>query len=331
MTTVKPPAKPTASALIPKLSGLRLSVIRDYGIVAFFVVLVVVLSASSTAFFTTANMLNILYQWSPTLILAAASTIVFIAGGFDLSIGSIFGLAGLSAVMLVPHVGVTLALLLGIGSGVLCGLLNGFLTTAGRINPFIATLATMLMFQGFAYWLSKGNLIPASDPAFSKLGTGELLGVPYAVWICVVFVGFCGFLLSRTTFGRAVFASGGNPEAARLSGINVNRVRLTAFVLSGAAAALAGVLVASRVSTGQADAGGLNLAFNALTGIFLGGTSMAGGQGAMWRTVLGILLLALIGNWFNLLGVDATTQQIVQGAIILIAIAVDAWAKSSQD
>lgn len=307
---------------------LRLAGVRDYGIVVSFLVLFVALSSSSDVFLTKTNLLNILDQWSPTLIVAAGATIVFVAGGFDLSIGSIFGLAGVVAASLVSDVGVALALVLGVGVGVVCGLGNGLLSTVGRINPFIATLATMMMILGVAFVISDGNLVTVSDPGFSELGTGTLLGVSYAIWVGGLFVAACGFLLSRTVFGRFVFAAGGNPEAAWLSGVSVNRVRALAFTVGGGAAGLAGVIVASRVSTGQGDAGGLNFALDAVTGVVLGGTSILGGEGAIWRTVLGVLLLALIGNGFNLLGMDTTYQRIVQGSIILAAVSLDAWAKA---
>ena len=329
MTSSEMQAPPIAAAA---RSGprLRLAAIRDYGIVVFFVVLFVVLSIASDAFLSKDNLLNILDQWSPALIMAAASTLVLVGGGFDLSIGSIFGLGGVVAAVLADDGGVVPALLAGVGAGVVCGLVNGLLMTTGRINPFIATLATMMMFLGAAFLVTDGgNLITVTTPGFSDVGTGELLGVSYLIWIAAVFVAVCGFVLSRTVFGRFLYAAGGNPEAAWLSGVNVSRVRVIALVLSGGAAALAGVLVASKVSTGQADAGGLTLALNALTGVILGGVSIAGGEGAIWRTVLGVMLLALIGNGFNLLGVDGTYQQIVQGAIILVAVGVDAWAKVS--
>lgn len=328
MSSIEATRTEVAAAVAP--SRQRVAVVRDYGIVVVFVVLFLVLCFSSDAFLTKTNLLNILDQWSPVLIMATASTILFISGGFDLSIGSIFGLAGVVAAVLADDVGVVLALLAGVGVGVVCGLFNGMVSTVGRINPFIATLASMMMFLGVAEIVTGGNLISVTEPGFADLGTGTFLGVTYHVWIAAVVFALCGLLLARTVFGRFVYAAGGNQEAAWLSGVSVNRVRTIAFMISGAAAGVAGVLAASRVSTGQADAGGLDLAFDAITGVFLGGVSIAGGEGAIWRAVLGVLLLALIGNGFNLLGVDATYQRIVQGAIILAAVGVSSWAKTSR-
>jgi ribose transport system permease protein len=312
-------------------SRLGLEAVRDYGIVVCFAGLFLVLCFASDAFLSKDNLLNILDQWSPALIMAVASAVVLIGGAFDLSIGSIFGLAGVVAALLVDDVGVALALILGVGAGVACGVVNGLLMTVGRINPFITTLATMMMILGFAFALSGGsNLVSAPAAGFSDVGTGTLLGVSYLIWIAAIVVACVGFALSRTVYGTYVYAAGGNPEAAWLSGVNVTRVRISALVLSGGAAGLAGVLVASKVSTAQVDGGGLSLTLNALTGVILGGVSIAGGEGKIWRAVLGVLLLALIGNGFNLIGVNATYQQIIQGAIILAAVGVDAWTRTSR-
>jgi ribose transport system permease protein len=204
---------------------------------------------------------------------------------------------------------------------------NGVVTTVGRINTFIATLATGIIISGVATLLTEGKLITVEDPAFATLGTEKLLGLKYSIWLLLAFTAACGFVLSRTTSGRAVYAAGGNPEAARLSGIRVNLVKGATFAISGLAAGVAGVLVASRVVTGQADAGGLDLTFDALTAVVIGGTSILGGAGAVWRTVLGLMLLAMIANGFNLLGVDPMYQKVFTGAIILGAVGVDALAR----
>ena len=307
-----------------------LSVIRDYGIVIVFVALFVVLSLASPVFFSRVNLLNILDQWSATLIIAVAGTLVLIAGGFDLSVGSIYAFSGVIAALTVDHLGAWGAILLGVAAGLGCGVINGILATWGRINPFIATLATSIMIGGFALVLTSGNLISVLDNGhFIVLGRSDFETIKYSVWTLLAFTLLCGYLLSRTTYGRRVYASGGNPEAARLSGVRVNLVKASTFALSGTAAGIAGVIVASRVATGQADSGGLGIALDAVAGIVIGGTSILGGAGAIWRTVLGVLLLAMIGNGFNLLNVNSTYQRIFQGAIILFAVGVDAWSRRS--
>ena len=307
-----------------------LAVVRDYGIVIVFVALFVVLSLASPVFFSRVNLLNILDQWSATLIIAVAGTLVLIAGGFDLSVGSIYAFSGVIAALTVGHIGAWGAILLGVAAGLGCGVINGILATWGRINPFIATLATSIMIGGFALVLTSGNLISVlGNGHFTVLGRSDFETIKYSVWTLLAFTLLCGYLLSRTTYGRRVYASGGNPEAARLSGVRVNLVKASTFALSGTAAGIAGVIVASRVATGQADSGGLGIALDAVAGIVIGGTSILGGAGAIWRTVLGVLLLAMIGNGFNLLNVNSTYQRIFQGAIILFAVGVDAWSRRS--
>jgi ribose transport system permease protein len=307
-----------------------LSVMRDYGIVIVFVALFVVLSFASPVFFSRVNLLNILDQWSATLIIAVAGTLVLIAGGFDLSVGSIYAFSGVIAALTVGHIGAWGAILLGVAAGLGCGVINGILATWGRINPFIATLATSIMIGGFALVLTSGNLISVlGNGHFTVLGRSDFETIKYSIWTLLAFTLLCGYLLSRTTYGRRVYASGGNPEAARLSGVRVNLVKASTFALSGTAAGIAGVIVASRVATGQADSGGLGIALDAVAGIVIGGTSILGGAGAIWRTVLGVLLLAMIGNGFNLLNVNSTYQRIFQGAIILFAVGVDAWSRRS--
>jgi ribose transport system permease protein len=306
----------------------RLAVLRDYGIVFSFVALFVTLCFTSDVFFSRVNLLNIMDQWSATLIIAVAGTLVFIAGGFDLSVGSIYAVSGVVAAMTAPHLGALGAILLGVAMGTGCGIVNGILTTVGRINPFITTLATSIMFAGVALVLTEGNLITVLDPpSFTVLGRDNFITVKYSVWTFLAFAIFCGYLLSRTTLGRAIYAAGGNQEAARLSGVRVGLVRGITFALSGMAAGIAGVIVTSRVATGQADSGGLQIALDAVAGIVIGGTSILGGAGAVWRTVLGVLLLAMIGNGFNLMNIDSTNQRIIQGAIILFAVGIDAWSR----
>lgn len=303
---------------------------RDYGIVASFVILFGVLAVWSPVFLAPTNMLNILDQWAPVGLIAVAATLVIITGNLDLSTGAVFAFSGVVAALTAQSAGPVVGVLTGVLVGVLCGTVNALLVTVGRINAFMATLATSIIVGGTATLAADAKLITVSDPAFSTLGSGSLFGLKYSVWCFAVFALVCGFVLARTRAGRAIYATGGNAEAATLSGIRVSWVRAATFVISGGAAALAGVIVASRVSTGQADAGGLTLTFQAITAVIIGGTSILGGQGAIWRTILGLGILAMIDNGFNLLGVDALYQTIFTGAIILAAVAVDAWARKSR-
>src|SRR5262249_48889651 len=191
----------------------------------------------------------------------------------------------------------------------------------------VGTLAMSIVIQGVALVITSGLLINVTKPGFTSLGQGTIFTLHYSVIVWTIFAAVCGFLLSRTRYGRFIFASGGNAEAARLSGVRVNLIRGSTYAISGLSAGIAGVLVASRVATGEADVATFPLAV--IAGIVIGGTSILGGEGAIWRTILGILLLALIGNGFNLLGVNPIYQQILQGGIILAAVAVDAWARKT--
>ena len=309
--------------------GLRLAWLRDFGIVASFGALFLALSIASDAFLTWTNLANVLDQWAPVGIMACAATLVIIAGGFDLSVGAIFAVAGITAAKVANATSPELGFLAGIAVGLGLGVGNGLLTTVGRINPFVGTLASSFMIRGFALVFSGGFLITVDDPGFQELGTGELLGLKYPVYVFAGFVLLTAFLLARTTFGRYVYASGANPAAARLSGVRVSAVRAATFALSGLSAGVAGVIVSSRVATGQADAG-IGLEFSVIAAVVIGGTSIYGGEGTIWRTVVGVLFLGMIGNGFNLLNVNPTYQQIIQGAIILVAVAVDAWSRRSR-
>jgi ribose transport system permease protein len=305
--------------------------LRDLGIVASFLLLFIGLSVSNSHFLTKANVLNVLDQWSGTGMIAATLTLVFVAGVFDVSVGATFALAGVVAAMLAnAGLGAGLALFAGIAAGGLCGAVNGALTAIGRINAFIATLATSIIIGGLATVLTGGNLITVANPGFSDLGNMDLFGVTYAIWLMLLIFLGCGFLLWRTSFGRALYACGGNAEAARMCGIRVGAVRGAAYVLVGLAAGVAGVAAASQVGTGEADVGGVSLAFDAITAVVIGGTSIMGGEGALWRTALGLLILAMIGDGFALFGLNSTYQDLVTGCVILLAVAVDAGVRRTR-
>lgn len=310
--------------------GLKASVVRDYGIVVAFVALFVTLSLTSDVFFTSTNLFNILDQNAAVGIIAVGGTLVFIAGGFDLSVGSVYAFSGVIAALSVPHVGPGVALLLGLLTGLGFGIANGLLTTVGRINPFIATLATSIIIGGLAIAITDGAFVSVTDEAFTILGREGIGQLKYTVIVWIVFTLICAVLLHKTRFGRYMYAAGGNAEAARLSGVRVGTIRAATFALSGLSASLAGILTVSRTATGQADVGGLSLAVLAVTAIVLGGTSILGGEGAVWRTVLGVLLLAMIGNGFNLLEINPTYQDVIRGAIIIVAVGIDAWARRSR-
>lgn len=325
---------PLRGGRLAVLRELRLSALRDFGIVFAFALLFIVLTFSSDVFLSQRNWMNILDQWSPIGIMACGWTLALIAGGFDLSIGAVYALCSvIAAKMALELDSAALGLLLGCLAGLGVGMFNGTVVTVGRINSFMATLATSFMIRGLALVISGGFLIRVVDDLgrptkFNVIGRSELLGAKYTVWLWAGVIVVTAFLLHRTTFGRAIYATGGNAAAARLSGVRVDLVRWTTFAISGLTAGIAGMIIASRVSTGQSDVG-VGIEFDVIAAVVVGGSSILGGAGAIWRTVIGVLLLAMIQNGFNLLNVDAVYQRIFFGAIILLAVAIDAWSRRS--
>jgi ribose transport system permease protein len=299
--------------------------IRSVGILIPFAILFAVLALTSSSFATRVNLLNILDQQSATLIIAAAGTLVLVAGGIDLSVGATYSLAGVVSAHFALHTNPVVAIALGIGAGLLVGLANGLITTAFRINALITTLAMSFVVGGLASLIAKGNLLVLFDkPGFGKLARTEIAGVKSSIWLMVAAVVVIGFVLSATVAGRYMFAAGGNAQAARLAGVRVDAIRVLTFAVSGTAAGLAGVIDTSRVLSAQASTGDTALAFTVLAGIVVGGTSIMGGEGAVWRTVVGVLFIALIGNGYILLGLDPLYEQITMGAILLAAVGLDA-------
>jgi ribose transport system permease protein len=302
--------------------------LRGLGIVIPFAILFVVLSLTSDSFFTKPNLLNILDQQSATLIIAAAGTLVLIAGGIDLSVGAVYGFAGVTAAHFALETDPVVAILLGIGAGLLIGVANGVVITVFGINALIATLAMSFIVSGCSALITKGNLLVLFEKEdFAKLARTEYLGVKTSIWLMVVAVILFGLLLGTTTAGRYMYAAGGNAEAARLAGVRVDGVRLLTFALSGTAAGLAGVIDTSRVLSAQASPNDTALAFTVLAGIVVGGTSILGGEGAVWRTVFGVLFIALIGNGYLLLQFDPLYEQITMGALLLAAVGLDALSR----
>jgi ribose transport system permease protein len=314
----------------PRRRWLGINVLRDYGIVIAFMALFITLSIASDAFLTTTNLLNILNQNAPLAIIACGGTLVIIAGGFDLSVGAIFALSGVIAAKLANSVDPVFGLAIGLFVGLGCGIANGLIVAYVRVNPFIATLATGYVFRGVATLITSAFLVSVTNTDFTIIGQYQFVGVDIAIWIFAIVALILTVVLARTAFGRYIYAVGGNAEAARLSGVRVNIVRAATFAISGMCAALAGLIAASKDATGNAQAG-LGFELTAIAAIVVGGTSIAGGEGAIWRSVLGILLIALIGNGFNLLNIDPFYQSLVQGLIILIAVGVDVWARASRD
>lgn len=313
-------------ATLPRVrpAGLGSIDLRSAAIVLPFLVLFALLALVSPPFLTTTNLLNIVDQQAHVLIIAAAGTLVLVAGGIDLSVGAVAALAAVTAATVTLIAGPWIGIAAGIGVGLAAGLANGVIVTFFRISPLIATLAMSFLVAGLAALVTGGNLLVLFEyPDFGVVSRTEILDVRSSTWLMIGAVLTIGILLARTTVGRYMYAVGGSTEAASLAGVPVKAVRLATFVVSGGAAGLGGVIVASRTLSAQATSG-QELAFTVLAGIVVGGTSIAGGEGAVWRTVIGVLFIALIGNGFNLLGLDPLYRQIALGLIILLAVGLDA-------
>lgn len=309
---------------IPRLDGGQA---RSAGIVIPFVILFIVLSFASSAFFTKDNLLNILDQQAATLVIAAAGTLVLVSGGIDLSVGAIYGLSAVVSGELALHMPAGLAIAIGVLSGLAAGLFNGVISTFFRINSLIATLATSFVFGGIASLVTSGNLVVLSGkPAYGQFANSDLIGVNSSTWVMVAVVVVLGLVLARSTIGRYMYAAGGNSEAARLAGVRVNWVRVVAFTLSGGAAAVGGIIDSSRVLSAQST-DNTTLTFTVLAGIVIGGTSILGGEGVVWRTVIGVLFIALVGNGYALLGLNPLYEQITLGVLIMLAVGIDAWSR----
>ncbi|XTR50930.1 ABC transporter permease [Pseudarthrobacter sp. So.54] len=273
-------------------------------------------------FLQPSNMLNVLLTAAVVALIAAGQTYVIILAEIDLSVGAVLGFSAITTASVISQYGVVAGLAAGLAVGALAGLINGVLVTKAKMPSFIATLATMSIFAGLTLQFSQGNPVKVTDAAFLALGQGNLLGIPTPIWIMLVLGVLFGYILARTRFGRELYATGDNADAARLAGISTDRVKILAFMISGVLAATAGFILTARLGTAQPTAGtGLELA--AIAAVIIGGTSLAGGRGALLGTLVGAVLLAMIDNGLNLLNVSPFLQSVVKGAVILLAVFVD--------
>jgi ribose transport system permease protein len=308
-------------------SGRRLKAehVRDYGIVVFLIGIFVYFSLASSVFLTSGNLLNLVYANAVVGIPACAVTLTVIAGNFDLSLGAIFTLAEVLCAWAAVHWGVWWCFPIAIIAGAAMGLVNGAIITKLRVNAFLATLATALAFTGLALAASGGfNIIPSKNVnVFTFIGQTKVAGIQYPDLIFLVVAILLQLVLAYTVFGRHLYGVGGNRDAARLSGLKVDRLVIITFVVTGAACGIAGLIDASTTGQGSAsNALGANLALLAIAGVALGGTSIFGGIGSVWRTVVGVIMLGTITNGFDLLGVADYWQQVVRGVLIIVAVAV---------
>jgi ribose transport system permease protein len=308
-----------------RLAALRAflpDLIRVYGIVLTLVILVGVVATGNPAFVSSTNLLNMSSQWAPAGIMAIGMTFVILTGGFDLSVASAYSLCAVVAAAVGQSAPPGVAFLAAIACGLAIGLVNGLLVAVVRINPFITTVGTGFVITGITLVMTQNAAFTVDNPAFGDFGTGHWLGLPYSGMLLVALLVLFGGVLARTVYGEAVYAVGGNYEASRLSGIRVRAVVASTYVLLGGCVGLAGCITASQLTSAQAnlDPG---IIFDVLTIVVVGGTSLAGGTGAMWRTAVGLGIIATISNGFILLDISPYYQAIVKGTIIVAALALD--------
>lgn len=309
----------------------RLSRARQYGTVLALVGLSAVLWALTPHFLTVPNLLNIAEQTSINAVVAAGMTYVIVSGGIDLSVGSIVALSGVVlGVALQAGFPLPFALALALGAGAACGLVNGALVSLGRLPPFIVTLGMMSIARGAALVVTEGRPVSGFDPGFRAVATGDVLGVPAPIVVTVLVYLIAHAVLTRTTFGRYVYAIGGNEEATRLSGVTVRLHKTIVYGVSGLASAVAAVILTARLNSAQPIAG-MMYELDAIAATVIGGTSLMGGEGTLAGTLVGALIMGVLRNGLNLLGVSSFLQQIVIGAVIISAVLVDTVLKRHRD
>ncbi len=300
---------------------------RRFGTLLGLLLLCGVLWAASPYFLTASNLVNVVQQTAVNAIIAVGMTFVIVSAGIDLSVGSIVAFSGvILASCLQAGLPIPLAIAAGLAAGAACGLVNGVLITWGRLPPFIATLGMMSVARGAALVFTQGRPISGFDGSFRFLATGELLWVPVPVWIMgLVYLG-SHLLLSRTRFGRYTYAIGGNEEAAKLSGVAVRFHKSMIYAFSGLTAGIAAIVLTARLNSAQPIAGFM-YELDAIAAAVIGGTSLMGGEGSLGGTLIGALIMGVLRNGLNLLGVSSFLQQIVIGSVIITAVLVDALLK----
>jgi len=311
-----------------KVVSLKLyNLISKFSLVIVFIIEVIIFSQLSPYFLTTDNLLNVSLQASITAIIAAGMTFVILTAGIDLSVGSLVALSGVIATSLLKiDASVFIVFIISILGGILFGAASG--TLAGvfiikfKITPFIVTLALMTIWRGTAFVYTEGRPIWELPKAFSTLGGDRILGIPIPTIIMFVVFITAHIVLTKTRFGRYVYAVGGNLEAARLAGIKTNKILISVYIISGVLSAISGLLLASRMNSGQPNAG-LMYELDVIAAVVVGGTSLFGGRGTIIGTFIGSMLIAVLRNGLNLMNVGSYVQQVVVGIVILLAVLMD--------
>jgi ribose transport system permease protein len=289
--------------------------------------LCIVITIMTPRFLTVNNLRNVLTQVSVNAVIAAGMTFVILTGGIDLSVGSILAVCGAIAAVISKTTGnVLLAVIAALAVGALIGLVNGIVISKGKIQAFIATLATMTVFRGVTYVYTNGTPVSGLDQSFMVLGNNKILGMPIPVIIMIIIFAASYYILTQMRYGRYVYALGGNEDSARLSGINTQRIKTMVYVISGVMAALSGIIVTSRIGSASPNAGS-GFELDAIAAVVLGGTSLSGGEGSIIGTIIGAVIIGVLNNGLNLMNVSPFYQLIVKGLVILLAVMIDKKSK----
>ncbi|MEE3853007.1 ABC transporter permease [Gordonia sp. LSe1-13] len=320
-----PPGDQRSSGKSPLMAAARNLLVR-HGMVLVLLLLVVVSAILYPGFLSPGNLNNLLDQVAPVGIVAVGMTYVIIARGFDLSVAAIFAGAAVFYASFSNSMPLWVAFVATVLLAVVCGLCNGFVITFIKVNPLIATLATASLISGVTYLYSNSTPVVSENPGFSALGTGQWGGIWISIYLLAALVLVAGIILARTPYGRSLYAVGGNEEAARLAGMRVRWIKISTFVITGVCAAVAGMLIASKTGVGQANIGS-TVALDAIAIVIIGGTSLLGGEGSVWRTVTGILIWGTVTNLLSSLALDTSAQLLMTGGIFLIAVSIDSLAR----
>lgn len=303
---------------------------KETGILIILVILSILIQFYNPIFLTFSNLMDILRNTSYTLIIAIGMTFVLIARGLDLSVGSVLAISGLvSAISMVNGIPVIVSCVIGLCVGAMFGCVNAFSIVKLRIPAMIATLGSMYMARGLVLVMTKGQPVYPLPESFVLFGQGSVLGIPTVVVLAIVLSIIAHLILKNTTYGRKVYAIGGNPETASFAGINVSRITVSVYIWCGALAALSGIMTAARMGSGQPSVGD-GMEMTVITAVIIGGTSLSGGAGTILGTVFGALLMNVLSSGMNLVGVSAYWQQFVMGLIIVIAVALDQYQRSKR-
>ncbi len=297
----------------------------DYSLILFTIILCIGFSLASPYFLNIKNFMNILTSVSVVGIIATGMTLIMITRGIDLSVGSIIAMTGcVSAIIVMKyHMAWYVAIPATLLIGVIVGSLNGIIITKFKVVPFIATLGTLNIFKGLAFILTNGQAIYVSDKVISYMGTGKIAGIiPFpGLLMLALFVAFW-WISKKTVFGRQIYAVGGNPTASRLAGINTQKVLFKVYLITGVLSAIAGLVMTGLTSTAMPSAGdGYNL--DVITTVYLGGNSAGGGEGSVWRTLLGVVIIGILNNGMALLSVPSYWQTFFKGCLLIVAVIMD--------